>query len=206
VLGRDVTSLPAHRRHAVGLGRGFQDAKLFGSLTVRETVLVALEARQRSLLVPSMFALPPSPQIERARRREADEILDFLGLGPNADMFVADQSTGTRRVMELACLLATDAKVLQLDEPTAGIAQRETEHFAPLIKQVQRDLGAAVVLIEHDMPLVMSLSDRVYCLEAGAVIAEGAPTEVSSHPAVIASYLGTDVRAIERSNQAVTLA
>ena len=201
VLGQDVTKLPAHRRHAVGLGRGFQDAKLFGSLTVRETVLVALEARRRSMLVPSLLAAPPSPSMERSKRVEAAEILDFLGLGPNADHFVIDQSTGTRRVIELACLLATDAKVLLLDEPTAGINQREAEAFAPMIQQVQRDLGAAVVLIEHDMPLVMSVCDRVYCLEAGAVIAHGSPHEVTHNDAVIASYLGTDARAIERSGQ-----
>jgi len=151
--------------------------------------------------VPSLLAAPPSPSMERTKRVEAAEILDFLGLGPNADHFVIDQSTGTRRVIELACLLATDAKVLLLDEPTAGINQREAEAFAPMIQQVQRDLGAAVVLIEHDMPLVMSVCDRVYCLEAGAVIAHGSPHEVTHNDAVIASYLGTDARAIERSGQ-----
>jgi ABC-type branched-subunit amino acid transport system ATPase component len=117
---------------------------------------------------------------------------------------VADLSTGTRRVVELACLLATDAKVLLLDEPTGGIAQRETEAFAPLILAVQRDLGASLLVIEHDMPLILAISDRVYCLEAGRVICAGSPAEVRSDPAVIASYLGTDVRAIERSNQVIS--
>ncbi|HMG39987.1 MAG TPA: branched-chain amino acid ABC transporter permease/ATP-binding protein [Acidimicrobiales bacterium] len=201
LLDHDVTNRSAHRRHAAGLGRGFQDARLFGGLTVRETVLVALEARQHSLLVPSMLALPPSPSSERRKRTEADEILTFLGLGPYADHFAADLSTGTRRVAELACLIATDAKVLLLDEPTAGMAQRETEAFAPLIRQVQHDLDAALVVIEHDMPLIMRISDRVYCMEAGRVIAAGTPSEVRSDPAVIASYLGTDERAIARSGQ-----
>jgi ABC-type branched-subunit amino acid transport system ATPase component len=153
------------------------------------------------LLLPSLLGLPPSPGSERTKRFESDEIIDFLGLGRFADQFTVDLSTGTRRVLELACLLATDAKVLLLDEPTAGVAQRETEAFAPMIKRVQRDLGAAVVLIEHDMPLVMAISDRVYCMEAGTVIAHGTPAEVSSNPDVISSYLGTDDRAIERSNQ-----
>ncbi|MCU1353518.1 MAG: transporter related [Acidimicrobiales bacterium] len=206
VLGTDVSGMRAHRRHAIGLGRGFQDASLFGSLTVRETVLVALEARRRSLLLPSMLGLPPTRHWERTKRAEADEILGFLGLGPSADTFVLDLSTGTRRAAELACLVATDAKVLLLDEPTAGLAQREAEAFAPLIRQVMTDLGAAVVMIEHDMPLVMSLSDRVYCLEAGRVIAHGAPRDVGRDPAVVASYLGTDERAIARSNQAVPAA
>jgi ABC-type branched-subunit amino acid transport system ATPase component len=201
VLGVDVSHLPAHKRHAVGLGRGFQDAVLFPGLTVRETVLVALEARERSLLVPSMFALPPSPGAEKRKGREAEDILAFLGLLPFADNQVVDLSTGTRRIVELACLLATEAKVLLLDEPTGGVAQKETEAFAPLIKRVQRELDAAIVVIEHDMPLIMSISDRVYCLEAGAVISSGSPDNVRNDPAVIASYLGTDERAIVRSNQ-----
>lgn len=200
VLGHDVTSMAAHRRHAVGLGRGFQDAGLFSGLTVRETVLVALEARRHSYLVPSLLHVPPSPGSERSKRSDADEIIGFLGLGSFADDFVADLSTGTRRVVELACLVATDAKVLLLDEPTGGIAQSETEAFGPLINQVRDELDASVVVIEHDMPLVMAISDRVYCLEAGRVISSGAPAEVSSDPLVIASYLGTDDRAVTRSN------
>jgi len=97
-------------------------------------------------------------------------------------------------------LLAVDARVLLLDEPTGGVAQRETEAFGPLIRRIQRELNAAVVVIEHDMPLVMSISDRVYCLESGIVIAEGTPDEVRENEAVIASYLGTDERAIQRSD------
>jgi ABC-type branched-subunit amino acid transport system ATPase component len=92
--------------------------------------------------------------------------------------------------------------VLCLDEPTAGVAQRETEAFGPLIRQIRRDLGAALLVIEHDMPLIMSISDRVYCLEAGRVIAEGPPAAVRADPAVTASYLGTDERAIARSGSA----
>lgn len=201
VLGTEVTDMPGYRRHAVGLGRGFQDANLFPGLTVTETILVALEARERSLLLPSMFATPPSPGSERRKRSEAAEIVGFLGLWSFADAQVADLSTGIRRIVELACLLAVEAKVLLLDEPTGGVAQKETEAFAPLIKRVQRELDAAIVVIEHDMPLIMNISDRVYCLEAGAVIASGVPADVRSNPAVIASYLGTDDRAIVRSNQ-----
>ncbi len=201
VLGVEVSHLPAHRRHALGLGRGFQDASLFPGLTVRETVLVALEAREASWLVPSLFHLPPSPGSERRKRAEAGEIIGYLGLSSFADAQVAELSTGTRRIVELACLLATEARVLLLDEPTGGVAQKETEAFAPLIKQVQRELDAAIIVIEHDMPLIMTISDRVYCLEAGAVIAEGTPEQVRNDPLVIASYLGTDDRAIVRSNQ-----
>ena len=90
--------------------------------------------------------------------------------------------------------------MLLLDEPTAGVAQRETEAFAPLIRTIKDELGAAILIIEHDMPMVMSISDRIYCLEAGQVIAEGDPTSVRTNPSVIASYLGTDDRAIQRSD------
>ena len=104
----------------------------------------------------------------------------------------------------IAMALLSKPALLLLDEPTAGIAQRETEAFGPLLKQIQQELGATMVVIEHDMPLIMSISDRVYCLESGAVIASGEPTEVRNNPAVVASYLGTDVRAIERSDSGTT--
>jgi len=162
--------------------------------------MVALERTGASELVPSMLSLPPARRAERAKAAHADEIIAFLGLGRYAGAYISDLSTGTRRVCELACMLALEARLLLLDEPTAGVAQRETEAFGPLIKRIQAELGATVVLIEHDMPLVMAMSDRIYCLAAGVVIAEGSPQEVRDDPGVIAAYLGTDVRAIERSD------
>ncbi|MGH9033093.1 MAG: ABC transporter ATP-binding protein, partial [Acidimicrobiia bacterium] len=197
---------PAHRRARRGMGRAFQNAQIFGGLTVRETIMVALEARQRSLFVPSMLALPPSPFAERRKRSQAEEIISYLGLGRYADTLVVELSTGTRRIVELGALLALDTRLMLLDEPTAGVAQRETEAFGPLIKAIQRELGSAILIIEHDMPMVMSISDRIYCLEAGAVIAEGSPSAVRSDPLVIASYLGTDERAIQRSGATSSIA
>jgi ABC-type branched-subunit amino acid transport system ATPase component len=199
VLGHDVSRLAPYRRARVGLGRGFQSARLYDDLTVRETVLVALEARERTPIMSSMLAFPRSSARERAKRTEAAEIIRYVGLDRFADEFVSNLSTGTRRVTELACQLAMGARVLLLDEPTAGLAQRETEAFGPLIMQVRRELDAAVLLIEHDMSLVMQVSDRVYCLEAGRVIAEGRPEQVRHDPLVVATYLGTDVRSIQRS-------
>ena len=203
VFGVDVTGLAPHERARAGLGRVFQDARLFGDLTVRESIMVSLEAAERSELVPSLLSLPPARRAERAKAGHADEIVSFLGLGRYADAYISDLSTGTRRVCELACILALQARLLLLDEPTAGVAQRETEAFGPLIRRIQQELGATVVLIEHDMPLVMSLSDRIYCLAAGTVIAEGGPQDVRDDPAVVAAYLGTDQRAIDRSDALV---
>lgn len=202
----ELCGTPAARstagRARQGLGRSFQAATLFPELTVRETVLVAFEARRRTGLLSTALCSPRAIRTERARRSEADELIDFLGLGRYGDSYIGDLSTGTRRIVELAGLLALDARILCLDEPTAGVAQRETEAFAPLIVEIRRELGASMIVIEHDMPLIMGISDRVYCLELGLVIAEGDPTAVRASPAVIASYLGSDERAIARSGTA----
>lgn len=200
VLGHDVAGRPPHRRHEAGLGRSFQSSTLFGELTVRETIQLALEPRERSELVASLLAMPSSRSSEKRKAIDAGEIISFIGLGRYADTMVSTLSTGTRRIVELAALLAAEAKVILLDEPTGGIAQRESEAFGPLLQRIRIELDATLVIIEHDMPLVMSISDRVYCLEAGRVISSGSPDEVRHDPLVIASYLGTDPQAIERSD------
>jgi ABC-type branched-subunit amino acid transport system ATPase component/ABC-type branched-subunit amino acid transport system permease subunit len=196
----DLTRMRPEHRARHGLGRTFQSAQLFPSLTVHETVMVGLESRRRSYLLPTALALPPAVRAERRNRADADGIVDLLGLGPYADHTIEELSTGTRRIVELAGLFALDARLLCLDEPTAGVAQRETEAFAPLITTIRQELDATVILIEHDMPLITSISDRIYCLEAGRVIAEGTPDTVRDDPRVIASYLGDDQRAVDRSD------
>jgi ABC-type branched-subunit amino acid transport system ATPase component/ABC-type branched-subunit amino acid transport system permease subunit len=200
LLGRDISKLPAHYRARAGLGRTFQAATLFPELTVRETVQLALEARKATSFWGSTLWLPPAIRAERAKRAEAAELIDFLGLGRYADRFVAELSTGTRRIVELAAVLAVAPRVLCLDEPTAGVAQREAVAFGPLFKRVHQELDATLVVVEHDLPMILSLSDRVYCMEAGEVIAEGTPDAVRNNPRVVSSYLGTDDRAIQRSN------
>lgn len=200
LYGDPVEGLSASQRARRGLGRTFQTATLFPELTVRETVLVAAVGRHDTSIAAAVFGAPSSSRRERAARRQVDELIDFLGLGRYADIHIGDLSTGTRRIVELAGLLAFDAKLLCLDEPTAGIAQREAEAFGPLIAEIRSHLGAAVLVVEHDMGLIMSISDRVYCLEAGEVIAQGAPQEIRTNPLVVASYLGQDTRAVNRSD------
>jgi ABC-type branched-subunit amino acid transport system ATPase component/branched-subunit amino acid ABC-type transport system permease component len=200
LLGRDISSLPSHQRARVGLGRTFQAATLFPELTVRETVQLALEARRATSFWGSLLNPFYSIPIERQKRAEAAELIDFLGLGRYADRFVAELSTGTRRIVELASVLAVAPQVICLDEPTAGVAQREAEAFGPLIKRVQQELDATLIVVEHDLPLILSISDRIYCMESGEVICEGPPDVVRADPRVVASYLGTDERAIQRSN------
>ena len=197
--GEDVTDLDPHDRARLSVGRIFQDARLFADLTVRDTVKLALEVHERTEFVPALLGYPPARRMERLRTAEAEEYIDFLGLGRYADSFASDLSTGTRRIVELCCLVARGSRLLLLDEPTAGVAQKETEAFGPLIKRIRAELDATVMIIEHDMPLVMSMSDRIYCMDAGQVIAEGDPQSVRNDPRVIAAYLGTDERAIARS-------
>jgi len=199
LLGKDVSRKKAQQRARVGLGRTFQAARLYPELTVRDTVQLALEARRRTSFWGSLLWLP-SLRPEAEKLREANELIDFLGLSRYGDRYIAELSTGTRRIVELATVLAVAPRVICLDEPTAGVAQREAEAFGPLILRVQRELGATLIVVEHDLPLILSISDRIYCLEAGQVIAEGPPGEIRDNPRVVASYLGTDQRAIQRSN------
>jgi ABC-type branched-subunit amino acid transport system ATPase component/ABC-type branched-subunit amino acid transport system permease subunit len=204
LLDTDISHASPADRARSGLGRTFQAAVLFPELTVRETVEVALEARGRTGLLTTALFAPRAAQRERAKRADAADLIDFLGLGRYADRAIGELSTGTRRIVELAGLLALDARMLCLDEPTAGVAQREAEAMGPLLVEIRRQLGASMLVIEHDMPLIMAMSDRIYCLEAGRVIAEGDPAAIRNDPAVIASYLGVDERTIARSGVAAT--
>jgi len=201
--GVDVTALPAHRRASLGLGRSFQDARMFPSLTVSEAIAVALE-RHVEVRDPLLCAFRTGTVVasERAVRARADELVERFGLERWRDNFVAELSTGTRRVVDLACAFALEPRVLLLDEPSSGIAQRESEALAELLLAFRRDTGAALVVVEHDIPLIASIADELVCLALGQVIAHGQPTAVLSDEAVIASYLGTDEATVQRSTGA----
>jgi branched-chain amino acid transport system ATP-binding protein len=200
VDGKDVTAAAPHRRARAGLGRSFQDARLYHSLTVLDTLRVAAELHSKAVPVAlAMVGSPGARRTEEDATRRAVEQVEALGLEPYRDKLVGELSTGTRRIVDLACLLLQGPSVVLLDEPSSGIAQREVEALRPLLLELRDKTGCAVVLIEHDMPLLLGLADRVYALETGVVIAEGAPDEVVHDPEVIRSYLGADNVAIERS-------
>jgi len=204
LLGQDVSGDSAAARARLGLGRTFQAATLFPELSVRETLEVAYEARGRTSLLEVVLFSPRARARGRAQKADAADLIDFLGLGRYADRPINELSTGTRRIVELGGLLALDARVLCLDEPTAGVAQRESEALSPLLVEINKELDASMLIIEQVMPLIMRVRVRVYCLEVGRVIAQGTPDEVRNDPGVIASYLGTDERTIERSGPITT--
>jgi len=200
--GRDITTLSPHRRARRGMGRSFQDARLFPSLTVEEAMAVALELEidVRSA-VAAMLYLPNVHDSEEKVRLRVDELIDLLGLESFRSKFLRELSTGSRRIVDLACVVAHSPKVVLLDEPSSGIAQRETEALAPVLLRIREHLGASILVIEHDMPLVSAIADRIVALDQGAVIADGTVSEVLHHPEVIASYLGTNEDVIARSGE-----
>ncbi len=188
--GRDVTRLPPNRRARLGIGRTYQQARLFGDLTVLECVEIALERHRRSRLLPSMAGWPGATRAERARGTRAAEVLDLLDLSEYADRPVAELPTGLRRMAELACVIALEPSVLLLDEPTAGFTPRETAAFGGIIHDVRRYLGATVIVIDHDVPMMRHLVDRLYVLAVGEVIAQGPPSLLDSDDNVAEVYLG----------------
>jgi branched-chain amino acid transport system ATP-binding protein len=200
----DVTDWSPDERARGRLGRSFQEARLFPSLTVTEVISVACErtVANRSLIADATH-LPASYLAEGLTREKVAGLVDLLGLGPYSNTPVAALSTGTRRIVELACLLAEDPVLMCLDEPSAGVAQRETEALGPLLRRVCEHTGAAMLVIEHDMPLLAGLCDRLVAMELGELLVEGPPEEVLDHPAVIAAYLGTDAATIQRSGATV---
>ncbi|MGI8793267.1 MAG: ATP-binding cassette domain-containing protein [Acidimicrobiales bacterium] len=202
VDGTDATELTPDARADLGLGRSFQDARLFPSMTVRQTISVAFE-RHIPHRDPIATALM-SGAVRHAERQLAvkvDDLIEQMNLQAFADKFVGELSTGTRRIVDLACSLAHDPKVLLLDEPSSGIAQRETEALGPVLLDIREQTGAALIIIEHDMPLITAISDELLALELGSVVARGTPDEVINNPRVIEGYLGGSEDVIFRSGE-----
>lgn len=198
--GLDLTSLPAHERSLLGVGRLFQDAMLFPSMTVAEALATSLD-RHVAVQEPIACTLGLGAARDSEEEVEAfvEQLLSDFGLEGYRDVFIGELSTGTRRIVELAGVMAHRPSVLLADEPSSGIAQRETEALARALVGIVQTTGAGLVVIEHDVPMISSIADRLICLNLGCVIAEGPPDEVLNDPLVIAAYLGEDDAAIARS-------
>ena len=199
--GADITDLTPSARARAGLGRSFQDARLFPGLTVTETLATALERWiEAGDPVTAAFRLPAGQITEAAVAERVDVLLELFGLTALRSTRVAELSTGSRRMVDLACVVAHGPSVVLLDEPSSGIAQREAEALAPLLADLRRTLGATLLVIEHDISLVSSIADRLVALDEGAVVTSGPPAAVLDHPAVVASYLGTSSHTVRRTD------
>ena len=198
--GDEITTATPDVRARAGLGRSFQDARLFPGLTVAETIALALE-RQVEVRDPIAAALnlPAVLDSETAIRIRVDELIELMGLEAFRDKFISELSTGSRRIVDLACVLAHEPSVILFDEPSSGIAQRETEALGPLLVRIRDATEASLLVIEHDMPLITSISDELVAMDLGRVITRGRPEQVVHDPQVVASYLGESEDVVYRS-------
>jgi len=198
--GELIDSLRPDQRGSRGLGRSFQDARLFGDLTVLENLQVALDSQlEVQDPIAAAMGLPDVTDAERTIAQKAEDILGRMGLSERDHTFVSELSTGSRRIVDMACQFAREPRVLLFDEPSSGIAQREAEALGPALLRLRDESGASLLVVEHDMGLISSIADRMVALDLGRVVCEGDPATVLDHPDVVASYLGGSEAAMRRS-------
>lgn len=190
--GKDIVGLPPYTIAARGIARTFQNIRLFGSLSVLDNVRTAFYAQTRHSFVEALLHLPRHQREERANSERARRLLQLLGLDQHLDETAGSLPYGLQRRLEIARALAAKPKLLLLDEPAAGMNPREVQDLIALIQEVKHQFDLTVLLIEHQMPLVMGLCDRIIVLDFGEKIAEGSPQEISKNPVVLEAYLGED--------------
>ncbi|HQY29067.1 MAG TPA: ABC transporter ATP-binding protein [Burkholderiaceae bacterium] len=189
--GQPLDEVAPHRIAALGIARTFQNIELFEHATVLQNLLIGRHIHRRSSIWSEIVFAPSVRRAERETRRKVEEVIDFLDLQHYRDTMVAGLPYGVRKVVELARALATEPKLLLLDEPSSGLNVEETGDMAFWIQDIRDDLGITVLMVEHDMSLVSKVSDRVLAMNQGEMLALGTPAEVQGHPGVIEAYLGT---------------
>ena len=189
--GTDLLGLAPDEVPSLGIARTFQNIELFDQATVLENLLVGRHRHRSTNLVQQMFHTPAVRSEERAHREAVEEVIDFLDLQPYRNSRIAGLPYGVRKVVEVGRALASKPRLLLLDEPASGLSVEETQNMRWWIDDIRRQMGITVLMVEHDMGLVSKVCDKVLALADGAMLSQGTPAEVQSHPAVIEAYLGT---------------
>jgi branched-chain amino acid transport system ATP-binding protein len=188
--GRDITDLPPHKIASAGIARTFQNIRLFGLMTAQENLLVAMHSHLKSGITSTILRTPKQRREEREAEERAQELLDFAGVGKWTHEFARNLSYGDQRRLEVARALALQPKVLLLDEPTAGMNPQESQVFIDFVRRLVKERDISIMLIEHDMKVVMSVSERITVLDQGEKIAEGTPDQIKNNTRVVEAYLG----------------